>query len=688
MCTNTLQKDCGNEDPLVRGLALRALCSLRLPQMVEYISEPLRKGLQDAHAYVRKTAVMGILKLFYLDHTAFDNSKFVDILYDMLNDPDASVVANCIWVLQEIMIKSPNGGMAINRPIMFMLLNRIHEFSEFGILTILGLVPRYHPLNEEEAFQIMNLLDPVLKTSNAAAALATIRAFLALIQVLSNKTVLQTQVVTRVKAPIVTLVAGGSPELVYCLLKHVQALITLAPGVFDDEYRQFYVRYNELNHIKYLKVQILSKLANDQNSQQIINELAEYICNVDVVLSRLSVRGMAQIAFSKKEKEEGIVLRLVEMLDLDVGHVPSEAATALADVVRKHASLQDIVAHRLPRALRYISEPTGRASVIWLLGETGSQVKEAPYALEKLVDEYHLIQCPKVKMALLTAMFKLFFDRPPECQHMLGRLLKKAVEDVSNQDLHDRALLYWRLLSKDVRLASQIFVTHKSTTSKFMEEDDFGLDLLQEFNTLSTIYGKTSQNFIAEEYQPIQPTPQPMLPPTLSDVPPEENHVVVEPVSPKPQQIAATELVADLLDFGEPIANEPVEPLASPLDAPLDTQLVLIPSVTMTGDTYQSIWGAHPNAADTLIKINNLPSMSEIEQLLKSRHIFTMASGELTTELKFFLYCQDEQTCTYLLQALFEKGASQKLHLEVRTTDSEQRNVPKLVDIIQHLFSL
>jgi AP-4 complex subunit beta-1 len=37
MCVNTLQRDCGNEDPMVRGLALRSLCSLRLPSTVEYI---------------------------------------------------------------------------------------------------------------------------------------------------------------------------------------------------------------------------------------------------------------------------------------------------------------------------------------------------------------------------------------------------------------------------------------------------------------------------------------------------------------------------------------------------------------------------------------------------------------------------------------------------------------------------
>ena len=38
MCINTLQRDCTNEDPMVRGLALRSLCSLRLPSIIECVN--------------------------------------------------------------------------------------------------------------------------------------------------------------------------------------------------------------------------------------------------------------------------------------------------------------------------------------------------------------------------------------------------------------------------------------------------------------------------------------------------------------------------------------------------------------------------------------------------------------------------------------------------------------------------
>ncbi len=37
--------------------------------------------------------------------------------------------------------------------------------------------------------------------------------------------------------------AGGSPETVFCILKHLEGMLPRCPGVFDDEYRQFFTRY-------------------------------------------------------------------------------------------------------------------------------------------------------------------------------------------------------------------------------------------------------------------------------------------------------------------------------------------------------------------------------------------------------------------------------------------------------------
>ncbi|CAN0470310.1 unnamed protein product, partial [Hapterophycus canaliculatus] len=104
-----------------------------------------------------------------------------------------------------------------------------------------------------------------------------------------------------------------------------------------------------------------------------------------------------------------------------------------------------------------------------------SYEQEAPYMLEPLVDAWEEEPSCEIKMQLLTAAVKLFFKRPPEMQSMLGRLLARAVNDVSSQDLHDRALLYHRLLKHDPEVARRVCCCERPPVSgEFAEDRDTG----------------------------------------------------------------------------------------------------------------------------------------------------------------------------------------------------------------------
>lgn len=546
----------------------------------------------------------------------------------------------------------------------------------------------------------MNLLDPVLRTSNAGAVVATIRAFLSVADAIGKRTGderdddsptvndLKRQVCVRIKAPLVTLIASGSNELTYVLLKYADQLIDLCPGIFDDEYRQFYVRYSDPTHIKHSKVRILAKLANADTAPDIVAELGELVADVDDTMGRLAVRSMGAIALHDSGGQgavESIARRLVEMLDLQgIPHVSSEAATALSGLVRRHPDIITVVSAPLPRALRYINEPTGKASVIFLLGEYGESITEAPYALERVIDSYDNITDDGVKTALLAATVKLFFQRPPEVQRMLGRLLKKATEDVTSQDLHDRALFYYRLLrsSPDPNVAKSIITSKSMTmsTDHFAEEDDSDLRaaLMYEFNTLCTVYGCKAQNFIEEENivpfvkmpkdhpLPREAAVAPITDPGVNTITDQLGGTsIVDPSAPAPAVAApAPTGEVDLLGFGfgdDSLAQSaPPPPYTNSLQS-----LSLKSNVSLSGEDYQSKWGAVPDAE--AVVISALPmryspaSTSVVEGALGTFNVFTMASGELPTEFKFFLYTQEEDTFGggyFLIQAVVMKAPS------------------------------
>ena len=54
-------------------------------------------------------------------------------------------------------------------------------------------------------------------------------------------------------------------------------------------------------------------------------------------------------------------------------------------------------------------------------------IERAPYDLEQLLDNIANEYSDEVKLAMLTATIKLFFKRPPECQELIGRLLRHCI---------------------------------------------------------------------------------------------------------------------------------------------------------------------------------------------------------------------------------------------------------------------
>lgn len=421
----------------------------------------------------------------------------------MLNDSDANVVTNALHVINELELS--NGGLMVTQSIIMSLLNRIGEFSEWGLNTILDLVSRYRPASEDEVYAVMNLLDPVLRTANSGSVLATLKAF---IHLTSSLPELHPQIIARSKPPLLTLITGGHPEAQYMTLKHLQNILhqPAAKGVFDDEYRQFFVRYNEPPHVKHLKVDLLPMIANSSNARDIATELNEYVTDVDAELSKKAIRALGEIAAHIETVSEEMTTSIVQLMEIDSPYIRAEAAKIVCDVVRVHPRLSDFVLPTIGKNIKRVDDHGAKAALIWMLGEFGNNVLEAPYIIESIIDNYGEEQSVIIKLEVLSASMKLFFQRPAEMQHMLGRLLKSALNDNSNQDLHDRSLLYYRLLTGNVSATASLFaagVACSSIEGDFAEKKDMELNkkLFFEFNSLAVIFGMPSIQFIDERFQ-------------------------------------------------------------------------------------------------------------------------------------------------------------------------------------------
>lgn len=686
MCINSLRRDCDNEDPLVRGLALRSLCSLRMESILEYVQQPLQKSLQDISAYVRKTGVMGMLKLHELSPALFESGGYMEKLRGMLQDVDASVVTNVIYVINEL--DKHKGGLEVDQALVMMLLNRIGEFSEWGLGTVLDMVSRYQPTSEDETYAIMNLLDPVLRTANSGAVLATFKCFISLTV---NMPELHRQIIERSKPPMLTLVTGAHPEGQYCMLKHLETLLRLpvAKGIFDEDFRQFFVRYNETSNVKHLKVDLLPLIANQANAGEIAAELGEYVTDVDAELAKRAIRALGEICMTIPAVCEEMAQQLLQLVDMDSSYVRSEAAKVLTNVVRVRPHLSSYVLPYLSKIIKRIDDAAAKAALVWLLGECGHDIEEAPYLLETIIDAYDEEPSVAVKLQVLSSSMKLFFKRAPEMQAMLGKLFVSALNDTSNQDLHDRSLLYYRLLSTDMGSAAEVFQSGMSAAAingVFAESMDLERrkKLFQEFNSLAIVFSMPSAQFIDDKYQmKIANIPLAAFDGTAS-VTAVPNSAAAAPGSVNADSAAligldstpaapaavapsagATTGSVNLLDWDD-LGLAPPEPQPAPVAAaPAPVGLSLIDSAgQITPAAFQQQWGQLGDAFNGHIcHIGALPPMAsaatDIENAFRNAKITVLASGALPPGgpqgLKMFLYAIEDMTvggATHLAQLL------------------------------------
>jgi len=449
LCINTLQNDCRNQEPMIRALALRSLCSLRMKDICEYALDPLRALLNDRSAYVRRTAVLQWVKLYsFLPQQISDvEPSLLDNIFGLMNDTDGQVMINALNALQEILalvirsieqqqIDNVNNGIEngeivvpfglnpellaqrgiyyyVSQPLILQLFNRFDTIPEWGQSYILELATHYTPSDDEEMFAIMNILDSLLQHNNTAVVTSAIKLFLHITQ---NHKEIQQDVYYRIRTPLITALLVSPIELVYVALAHIKVIAIKAPHVFFSDFKYFFIKYNDLLCVKVLKLQILSLIATQDTASSIIEELHEYTYDRDDDVVKSAIQGISTISILVPSSLDQAVDTLVGLLEFKKNQLANYVAISCRDILRKYPekyteivpSFQSLLQERDLTAL--ISNNKGSnangtktsttfdskhaanvdssaiCAIVWMLGEFGEDIKSAPYVLESLID--------------------------------------------------------------------------------------------------------------------------------------------------------------------------------------------------------------------------------------------------------------------------------------------------------------
>ena len=742
LCINTLQRDCRDQDPMIRALALRSLCSLRLPNICEYALEPLRQSLSDRSSYVRRTCVLAYTKLHSFLPTVIQEAEpnLLQTICELRKDVDPLVVVNVFHAIEQILTKVieqisryedegisytiPFGldaeqlaekGTAyyINQSFMLPFFNIFSQFSEWGQCTILELATKYTPQNEEEMYDIMNLLETTLSHCNSAVVLAAVKLFL---HVTKNNPDLQEQVYERVKTPLITHLITAPVEIGYVILSHLKIIAIKAPQALEHDYKHFYFRYHDTSSVKKLKVEILSLIVTKDNSDAIINELNAYVFDREADVVHAVVPAIGFIAVREASIAETSIDILLSLLEHKNSVLSNASILACQNVLRKYPQKYSLIVPILQKILMEkdltefqsthpgvsstfessskgvnAQETTAISAIVWMLGEFASEIPAAPYVLENLINslidaiessadaldtvevsgsnqQVDTVVKGTIQTELLIACVKAFFKRPPEVQKMLGRLLKVLVNADDPRGIIDiyarqRAAFYYRMLASGPEQTAKIIMGEKPAIQTSFREHEFARSasgmafLLEEFNTLSVIYGIPESAFRKLNTQLIA-----------------DDHEVAtahEDGTEGEDETQADHEHHHSIDHGH---DEPIDYTSGVYDGAGNDgdggntggddgdgdgdDLYLSPDVELDPDTFQELWGSLPESSiEFQISQQAVASTDEIESTLQQHNVYTMATGETDGVFKYYFYamntnieCNDGQPLVFLLQ--------------------------------------
>ena len=374
---------------------------IRVDKMVDYMEEPLRKTLRDESPYVRKTAAICVAKLFDLSPAMCIENGFLESLQELIGDPNPMVVANSVQALSEISETAPETrALVVNAATLKKLLLALNECTEWGRVTILSTLADYNATDVKESEHICERVAPQFQHVNPSVVLAAVKVVF--IHMKSIQPELVRSYLKKMAPPLgmcrsswylfdanhflVTLVASA-PEVQYVALRNIDLLLQAKPDILSKEMRVFFCKYNDPPYLKLQKLEIMVRIANEKNYEQLLAELTEYALEVDMDFVKRAVKAIGQVAIKIEAASAKCVQALEELLATKVNYVVQEVVVVVKDILRKYPGYEGVIP-TLCKQIDELDEPEARGALIWIVGEYAEKINNADQILESFVDGF------------------------------------------------------------------------------------------------------------------------------------------------------------------------------------------------------------------------------------------------------------------------------------------------------------
>ena len=494
MVVNTFIKDSEDFNPIVRALAVRSMCRIKLDTVAEYMIVPLKKCLGDKDAYVRKTAVMAVAKLYDVIPESVETSELLGLLVGCLKDENPMVVSNTAMALIEINEKRQTPYFVFNEETVTPVISALTQCSDWVKTLLLDALALYTPVDGQEAMFLIDRLIPFLKNVNPAVVISAMKCIYAFME---KDTREKGELFEKIIPPFVSLVGYAEPEVQFVVLRTLSLFVVRYPRALAREARAFFCKYNDPSYVKLEKLDIIVTICSPVNVQLVIDELEEYCNSVDVAFVRKAISSIGQICLKVQVAARRCVDVLMKQVESKAEYAVEEAVIVVADILRAFPGEFEAIIGKVCANIELMKDANSRAAVIWILGEYCGIIENVAVLIDPFIDTFH-DEDPRVQVQLLTAVAKLFLQNPQESSDQLQFLLSEATKDTVVPDIRNRALILWRLLSNDQAVAKEVIVFEKEPVAASSESwDDVVLtELIANMGTVSGVMHVVSSDFV------------------------------------------------------------------------------------------------------------------------------------------------------------------------------------------------
>uniref|UniRef100_A0A8C1T5R9 AP-3 complex subunit beta n=1 Tax=Cyprinus carpio TaxID=7962 RepID=A0A8C1T5R9_CYPCA len=462
---NVASKNIEDPNQLIRASALRVLSSIRVPIIVPIMMLSIKEASTDLSPYVRKTAAHAIQKLYSLDPD--QKEHLIEVIEKLLKDKSTLVAGSVVMAFEEV---CPDRIDLIHKNYR-KLCNLLVDVEEWGQVVIIHMLTRYARTqfvspwredavfdeNSEKAFYdseeerrvdqskpyimdpdhrlLLRNTKPLLQSRNTAVVMAVSQLYWHLAP--KHELSIITKSLVRL--------LRSHREVQYIVLQNIATMSIQRKGMFEPFMKSFYVRSTDATHIKTLKLEILTNLANEANISTILREFQTYVKSQDKAFAAATIQAIGRCATNISEVTDTCLNGLVLLLSNRDETVVAESVVVIKKLLQTQPSQHSDIIKHMAKLFDNITVSMARASILWLMGEYCEHVpKIAPDVLRKMAKTFTSEE-DIVKLQTVNLAAKLYLTNSKQTKLLTQYILNLGKYDQS-YDIRDRTRFIRQLI--------------------------------------------------------------------------------------------------------------------------------------------------------------------------------------------------------------------------------------------------